>query len=154
MDGSLACAASSRVTSRPYIRFLSIEEGIFERWKRSRKVKETGGLRHLSSKRSHGDGDLLGLLLFAPCCNRSVVSECTIAQLACRRQGSRYGTTHPVEVESMSRPNQGHPTFSVLLHANDIPRRTRVPLNDWQDLAVATVTVFHQLVVLGPVAYA
>jgi predicted dithiol-disulfide oxidoreductase (DUF899 family) len=52
----------------------------------------------------------------------------------------------------MSRPNQGQPTFSVLFHADDVPRRTRVSFDDRQDLAVTAVAVFHQLVVFGPVA--
>jgi hypothetical protein len=54
----------------------------------------------------------------------------------------------------MSRPNQGHPTFSVLLHTDDIPRRARVSFDDWQDFAVAAVAVLHQLIVFGPVAHA
>ena len=70
-------------------------------------------------------------------------------------KGSQHDTTHPVEVESMSRPNQGHPTFSVLLHTNDVPRRARIPFDNWQDLAVTTVAVLHQLVIfIRPVAHA
>jgi hypothetical protein len=110
-------------------------------------VKIGRGSRRLSSKRSDGEGDFLGLLLFPLSCDRSVVSECAHGKLAHRQQGSQHGTTHPVEVESM-------PTFSVLFHADDVPRRARVSFDDGQDLAVTAVAVFHQLIVFGPVAHA
>jgi len=48
----------------------------------------------------------------------------------------------------MSRPNQGHPTFSVLFNADDVPRRARVSLHNGNNLSVATIAVLDKLVFL------
>jgi hypothetical protein len=78
---------------------------------------------------------------------RILISECP-AVVFKQKAGIRHGFTHRTEVESMSRPNQGHPTFSVLFNADDVPRRARVPLHNGNNFSVATITVLDKLIFL------